>query len=413
MSPSPRDNPTRTKVIIAAVAVMLFFGVSFVALLPFTAQASPVIINVETRASSSLADLALQKVLSDASPIFGDYVNNHSSTARWMKKYPDSTLLVDMNLPGVHDTQTWNYSLATQQELEHVRAIGGNAVAAPEVYRCQDQPIIAMLNAGVRVFDLRVAFDPTNSTLVFWHSQALQSETATMEDVLFGYYKWLDDHPSETIMLSFNYEGSTQRYAHNDAAFQLAVFNALTTPAAKKYFVQTQNEFGTLGAARGKITLLRRFNLDALPASYSAAIPGVYFPASQWSDNGVDITILYNSAKNLSAYIEDFYEPEAPIGSGAAYNIALKFNATAAHILKASGPQYSGSLFWTFASSEHDADLPPEYPMVMALGNGTDTPGVNQQLVPFLKGLQGKRVGIVMFDFFGTPGDLVSTFLSL
>jgi len=60
--------------------------------------------------------------------------------------------------------------------------------------------------------------------------------------------------------------------------------------------------------------------------------------------------------------------------------------------------------------------FPPETPRIMALGNGTElTPlgGVNQQLVPFLKGLEGKRVGIVMFDFFGTPGDLAQTLLNL
>jgi 1-phosphatidylinositol phosphodiesterase len=31
----------------------------------------------------------------------------------------------------------------------------------------------------------------------------------------------------------------------------------------------------------------------------------------------------------------------------------------------------------------------------MALGNGTDTPGVNQKLLPFLQALKGKRVGII------------------
>jgi 1-phosphatidylinositol phosphodiesterase len=52
----------------------------------------------------------------------------------------------------------------------------------------------------------------------------------------------------------------------------------------------------------------------------------------------------------------------------------------------------------------------------MAIGNGTAyTPqgGVNQQLVPFLQQMKGKRVGIVMFDLFEIPGDLVPTLLSL
>jgi 1-phosphatidylinositol phosphodiesterase len=75
---------------------------------------------------------------------------------------------------------------------------------------------------------------------------------------------------------------------------------------------------------------------------------------------------------------------------------------------------YPDSLFWSFASSNHDVDSPPETPRIMALGNGAElTPkgGVNQQLVPFLKGMKGKRVGIVMFDFFDTPGDLVQALL--
>jgi 1-phosphatidylinositol phosphodiesterase len=52
----------------------------------------------------------------------------------------------------------------------------------------------------------------------------------------------------------------------------------------------------------------------------------------------------------------------------------------------------------------------------MALGNGTElTPlgGVNQQLVTFLKQQKGKRLGILMFDFFDTPSNLVETFLGL
>jgi 1-phosphatidylinositol phosphodiesterase len=365
------------------------------------------------RDTSSLSSLALQKVLSDASPIFGPYAKSSCSTASWMRHYPDSTKLVHMNLPGVHDAQTWNYSQATQDALKHVTNLDGNIVYPPEIYRCQEKSIIDMLNAGIRVFDVRYAYDPTNSTLVFWHSEALMSETATVEDVLFGFYRWLDEQPSETLMLSFQYEGGTTINAKNDAATQMELFRTLTTPAAKKYFLQTKDRFGTLGEARGKITLLKRFDLDQLPASYGDALPGIHFSPALWTDNGVDIALSYNSAKHLTAYIEDYYQPNAPIGMGAAYNIELKLNATTQHLVKAS-EMYPDSLFWSFASSNHDVDSPPETPRIMALGNGAElTPkgGVNQQLVPFLKGMKGKRVGIVMFDFFDTPGDLVQALL--
>src|ERR1700761_5725702 len=68
-----------------------------------------------TAGNSSLASFALEKVLYDASPIFGLYSNDiYNSTSSWMKPYSDETLLVHMNIPGTHDAHTWNYSLATQ-----------------------------------------------------------------------------------------------------------------------------------------------------------------------------------------------------------------------------------------------------------------------------------------------------------
>lgn len=76
-----------------------------------------------TNHSSTLAELALGKVLHDASPIFGDYVDVSSNTSTWwevlysidmavliacrMKSYADETLLVHMNIPGTHDAATW------------------------------------------------------------------------------------------------------------------------------------------------------------------------------------------------------------------------------------------------------------------------------------------------------------------
>lgn len=366
--------------------------------------------------SSSLAKFALDKVLSDASPLFGDYEKITNSTAEWMSHYADDTLLVHMNIPGTHDSATWNYSQATQDALLGITDLNQVTVPAPETFRCQELSFIDMLNMGIRAFDLRYAFDPTNTTLVFYHSQALLSETADLNNILFGFYKWLDDHSSETIFLSFQYEGSTALYASNDAAVQLQLYDALTTPAARAYFVQAQNELGTLGEARGKITLMRRFDLDQLPASYTDNLPGLHFSPSLWTDNSPDISLVYNTDKNLTAYIEDYYQPLTPTGSSAAENIQWKYNATVGNLEKAMNASYADSLFWTWASSENTDNVPPDWPEIMAIGNGTAyTPegGVNQKLVPWLKQQKGKRLGIVMFDYYDQPSDLIETFLSL
>jgi len=125
--------------------------------------ASPI---VQPRGSSSLSHLALQKVLDDASPIFGYFTKASTPYSSWMSKYPDSTLLIHMNIPGAHDPQTWNYSLATQESLNHVTDLDGNPPFPPQFYRCQEKSFIDMLNAGIRVFDIRYAFDvsPTLSS---------------------------------------------------------------------------------------------------------------------------------------------------------------------------------------------------------------------------------------------------------
>lgn len=369
-----------------------------------------------TSAAVPVAQLGLDKVLTDAAPIFGPYVKKTGGTTEWMKSYPDETLLVHMNIPGTHDSTTWNYTQATQDALLGVTALNDVTEPAPKYFRCQDVSLIDMLDAGIRAFDLRYAFDATNSTLVFYHSQALMSETATVNDVLFGFYQWLTDHPSETLFLSFQYEGSTALYAQNDAAVQLALYNVLTDAAARQFFVQTKDDFVTLGAARGQITLLRRFDLDQLPSSYTDALPGVHFSPTLWTDDGTDIQLVYNTKRNLTAYIEDYYEPLTSATSTAEENVMAKFNATLAHLEQAVLPKYKDSLFWTWASSENTDTVPIVTPEIAAVGNGTAyTPlgGVNNRLVPVLQTLKGKRVGIVMFDYFEQPSQLLETFLGL
>ena len=121
-----------------------------------------------------------------------------------MKDYPDSTMLVHMNIPGTHDSSTWNYSQATQDSLLHITAVDGVVPSPAAIYRCQELSYFDMLNMGIRAFDIRYSFDATNSSLVVYHSAALQSETALLSDIMFRFYQWLDDHPSETLLLSFS-----------------------------------------------------------------------------------------------------------------------------------------------------------------------------------------------------------------
>jgi 1-phosphatidylinositol phosphodiesterase len=365
----------------------------------------------------SLKDLALQHVLSDASQIFGvsSFLapqSNTTAAATWMSRYADSVPLAHLTIPGAHDAATWNFSAATRDSLPP-----DAGTKDPAYFRTQRASIADSLEAGVRFFDLRYAMDPTGTTLVFWHHDALLSEVARVSDVMFAFYGWLETHQTETVLLSFQYEGGTVPGAKNDARVQQELFGVLTSKAARKYILQTRDELGALGAARGKIVLLRRFDLDRLPASYEAALPGIHLSPELWTDNSPDFELVYNPARNLAAYIEDYYEPsDLPFGQNASVNIAKKFGAVADHLRKAAGGEKPDSLFITFASGRNTDNVPPVFPETMAVGNGTVyTPqgGVNQQLIPLLKELKGQRLGVVVVDYWEEPSNLVDAILGL
>lgn len=135
----------------------------------------------------------------NATEIFGSFIHDNGTFATWMSSYTDDTPLSLINIPGTHDSATWNYTQATQDALANVTAGDGEPTYPPEVFRCQNASIMDSLNAGVRFFDLRFALDPTATKLVFWHSQALMSERATVGDVITAFYYWLDLHASETV----------------------------------------------------------------------------------------------------------------------------------------------------------------------------------------------------------------------
>lgn len=171
--------------------------------------------------TSSLGSFALQKVLSDSAGVFGileslgnstTYPTGGNSTrsqnrSSWMKLIPDGTPISDINIPGTHDSATWNFTQANADSIRH-NVDPANQVFPAAVYQCQRVSLWESLERGVRFFDLRYGLDPEGVRLVFYHAHALMSELATVEDVLFGFYNWLDSHPSEVVILSVKMEVS-------------------------------------------------------------------------------------------------------------------------------------------------------------------------------------------------------------
>ena len=362
--------------------------------------------------SPSLGELALDKILQDSSQLFGNYqsaLKSKSCASDWMQRIPDDTQIVHMNIPGTHDSGSWNLTTALMKDI-----YVDNNVTNPEDYQCQNQSMAAMLEAGIRFFDLRPALDPTQTYLTIWHGPAEASQLASVEDLMFAFYAWLDRHPSETLLLSFEYEGGTVPGASQNAKFEQVLFAMLTSRAAKKYIWQESGRLGTLGDVRGKIILFKRFDIHSLSAAQNAELPGLHLSPNQWTDNGANISFAYNSTSGAKIYVEDHYDIGPAVNVSAADNIGIKVNDSIAHLDLAAHGTAPDSLFITFLSSEHVINIPSMTPKAMALGlDDSSTPkgGVNQQVVEYFKTQKGKRRGIVVADFFGQPADLVDTIL--
>ncbi|KIM43729.1 hypothetical protein M413DRAFT_443636 [Hebeloma cylindrosporum] len=387
------DLPKRLTVFICSLALL------------FSAPA----LAVPSSSQKYLSQQALTDILDRSAPIAGidSGCQKKAKTCDWMAKFSDNTKLVHMNLPGTHDTSTWNYSDATQASL--IRYTG--PIPPANRYRCQQASILDSLNAGVRVFDLRFAYNPGNDTIGFYHSQALLAPNTRMEDLFFALYNWLDNHPTEAVLVSMNHEGGTG--TPDDSALYEKLYHILNTPLAQKYWVQASGTLGTLGAARGKLTLLQRWSYNKLPSDLTKRI-GIPLDRS-WTDNGKAIELVYNTDKNQVAFIEDFYEIDnVPLGSGPTAYIDSKFEVLTAHITNATSKSLNpDQLYISFASAAFINDTPAMSPEVFAVGSGADVPGINQKLLPWLKERKGQRFGIIMLDFWDAVPGLVEAAIGL
>ena len=58
-----------------------------------------------------------------------------------------------------------------------------------------------------------------------------------MEDLFFGFYNWLNNHPTEAVLVSINHESGTG--TPEDSALYEKLYDILNTPLAQNYWVQT------------------------------------------------------------------------------------------------------------------------------------------------------------------------------
>ncbi|WVQ81586.1 hypothetical protein IAT38_003710 [Cryptococcus sp. DSM 104549] len=372
---------------------------SFIPLLSLalSAFAAP---TIEPRAKYDTAEL--NKALKRGVNILGSYKKCSSKTlCSWMSKYADSTSITDMSIPGTHDTATWGYTEITQ--LKNLKYTGVMNPAI--VYRCQSTSIFEQLNAGHRAFDLRVGFSPDNSSVIFYHSEALLDPDATIEDVMYGFYRFLEENPTETLLVSVKVDNTTWGTPER---LQQHLYTTFTSfPATSYVDASTSLSSRPLSAFRGKLILLRRFALDHLPAAQQHLGLDV---SSYWNDNDADFTIPYSTSPAENAYIEDYYEIGGPLGLNS--HATWKYNATVAHIAAASKKSKGEGLYVSFASAEKDTEL--LFPKFIASGVWP-IDGVNARVLKWLTSGAGKglkKKGIVLTDWAEETSGLVEAIIA-
>lgn len=91
-------------------------------------------------------------------------------------------------------------------------------------------------------------------------AQALLAPTTQLEDVFFGFYHWLDQHPTEAVLISLNHEGGTG--TPNDVKIQQHIYNLFDTQLAKRYWVQKNGTVCPLNRENFSLTLPSSVQLE-------------------------------------------------------------------------------------------------------------------------------------------------------
>jgi 1-phosphatidylinositol phosphodiesterase len=177
----------------------------------------------------------------------------------WQGQLRDDIPLSAVSTPGTHNSPTCFPALPT--------------------VRCQAVPPAKQLENGIRFFDLRCQVDgPKALTLVHGAFPIALAGSKNLSAVLGDAYSFLSKNPRETIIISLKREG---RGDATDARFAQVLKTAYIDANAARWYLLPR--LPTLGEARGKVVLFRRF---ALPSEISE----LGIDASNWAYNAPDTT---------------------------------------------------------------------------------------------------------------------------
>lgn len=163
------------------------------------------------------------------------------NSLNWMKNLDDNKKLFEYNLVGTHDCVT-------------------QYVQLPYFARCQNMNIYEQLSIGVRALDIRVASRGKRLVMVHAFTKAFNTPNRLgrqmdFADVLSHCYRFLDENPSEAIVVQFKNDSGKE----NEKCFD-NLFYTYIKGNEHRWFLE--NRVPTLGEARGRIVLIRRCKME-------------------------------------------------------------------------------------------------------------------------------------------------------
>ncbi|KAF2238205.1 PLC-like phosphodiesterase [Viridothelium virens] len=192
-----------------------------------------------------------------------------ASLDSWMKELHDATPLSGLSIPGTHNSHTYYRAL-------------------PSV-RCQSVALLDQLENGIRFLDIRLQperpHDSSHDGLLLVHGLFPVSLTGPkyFRPLLTTLLAFLESHPSESIVLSLKREGSGSATDHQ---FHRILHDHYIQQDPIRWY--TAPMIPSLGAVRGKLVLLRRFELN--PSTPSSPQPPHSSSSSSSFSSSHDVT---------------------------------------------------------------------------------------------------------------------------
>ena len=205
-----------------------------------------------------------------------------------MRQLDSGLHLSSITIPGTHDSAT-------------------RFVGLPLFSRCQSKTILDQLESGYRYLDIRLGVKRTDDgkRLALMHGFTScktrfwpWSDDLYLEGVLDACVEFLKAHPDETVIFAVKQE-------HGDDS--VAEFQNLLNEVMQKYSANVlfTDSMPTLGQARGKIVLARRYEDKASLGVY-AGLPLI------WEDQGGHANVSLGSVTKpsgvFSLTVQDRYE---------------------------------------------------------------------------------------------------------